>query len=286
PPRRAQTPHPPSAGLRGRPPRRTTPQNRRSSPNQPQATWHWVQGSWDNSAIRHACPFPAELVRRMLLLSSEVGDVVFDPFAGTGTVVAGARREERRGLGIEVNPDYVSEFRESAVGVRKEKSEPLTVSVMTQRLIELRMLKYPKELAKQVLRAGFTTSQVRAVLMEVESVNYKPARTGYGVISCSIVVDDGLSELENARLSRSLAEVAGKAPLSKYGLKVQTNTVKIAEVGVRFGGAAVSVYTKGHTWHADITLEGDEIEGWIREGGSPKFVPVLSPLHVRQSLEE
>ena len=245
-----------------------------------------VQGSWSSAAFRHACPFPPELVRRMVLLSSNEGDVVFDPFAGSGAVVTGANQEGRRGLGLELNPEYVSLFQESAPAVRFDKLESKPVSVMTQRLLELRMLKYPKELAKQVLRGGFSSSQICAVLMEVESVNYKPARTGYGTIECSVVVADELSELERARLSKMLLEVTGKAPLSKYGLEVNCNVVSILEACSKVEGSQVSVYTRGRTWHAEATFAGAKLESWIRDAGALPVVPIISPLHVQQSLEE
>jgi DNA modification methylase len=245
-----------------------------------------VQGSWDSAAFRHACPFPPELVRRMVELSSDEGDVVFDPFAGSGAVVTEAIREGRRGLGIELNAEYVSLFRKAGPALRREKPESKPVSVMTQRLLELRMLKYPKELAKQLLREGFTSEQVRAVLVEVKSVNYKPARTGYGSIDCSVVITDGLTEIEIARLSKLLQEVVGKAPLSKYGLEVSWNVISVAEAGKKFTDSEISIYTRGRTWHADITLTGSKLGDWIRDAGAPTIVPVISPLHVQQSLEE
>ncbi len=61
-----------------------------------------VQGSWANTAIQHACPLPPDLVERMLLLSTDLGDVVLDPFAGSGVVVAEAERLRRRGVGVEL----------------------------------------------------------------------------------------------------------------------------------------------------------------------------------------
>tara|TARA_Y100000114_G_scaffold139053_1_gene142632 strand:+ start:4891 stop:6177 length:1287 start_codon:yes stop_codon:yes gene_type:complete len=245
-----------------------------------------VQGSWDEAAFHHACPFPPELVRRMVLLSSDEGDVVFDPFAGSGAVVRGAIEQGRLGLGIELNAEYVSLFQESAPAVRKEMPEVKPVSMMTQRLLELRMLKYPKDLAKQILRAGFTTSQVRAVLMEVESINFKPARAGYGTIDCSVVVADDLSEIESARLSKLLLDVVGKAPLSKYGLEARCGLISVAETAAKFEDSDVSIYTRGRTWHADGTLSGARLGAWISEAGTPTVVPIISPLHVRQSLEE
>ena len=49
-----------------------------------------VQGSWKTPAIAHACPLPPDLIERLVFISTDPGDVVFDPFAGTGVVVAEA----------------------------------------------------------------------------------------------------------------------------------------------------------------------------------------------------
>jgi hypothetical protein len=245
-----------------------------------------VQGSWDEAAFRHACPFPPELVRRMVLLSSEEGDVVFDPFAGTGSVIAGAAREGRRGIGIELNRTYVDLFHQASPVDRVEQTDSRPVSAMTQRLLELRMLKYPKDLANQILRAGFTTSQMRAVLMQVESINYEPARTGYAEIECAVVVADDLSELERARLSKHIGEALGIPPLSKYGLKVKWTLVNAREAAAKVSDKAIAVYTRGRTWSARETIAPGELERWVRESGKPTVVPILSPLHVEQSLEE
>lgn len=128
--------------------------------------------------------------------------------------------------------------------VRREKSESKPVSVMTQRLLELRMLKYPKALAKQAQRGGFPTLQVRAVHMEVQSVNCTHARTRYGKVESSIVVDDGLSELERTRLPKLLLDVTERAPLSKNGLEVKCVVISIAEAGVKFGDNEASIYER------------------------------------------
>jgi DNA modification methylase len=49
---------------------------------------------------------PEDLVRRIVGVSSNPGDVVLDPFAGSGTTLAVAKAMGRRGVGIELNPDY------------------------------------------------------------------------------------------------------------------------------------------------------------------------------------
>lgn len=49
---------------------------------------------------------PSELVRKILAYSSNSGDLVLDPFLGSGTVAAVAHQEGRHFLGFEVVPEY------------------------------------------------------------------------------------------------------------------------------------------------------------------------------------
>jgi site-specific DNA-methyltransferase (adenine-specific) len=55
----------------------------------------------------HATQKPEALLYRVILASSNPGDVVLDPFFGTGTTGAVARRLHRRWIGIERDPFYV-----------------------------------------------------------------------------------------------------------------------------------------------------------------------------------
>jgi len=51
--------------------------------------------------------FPAALVQPCILASSRVGDLVLDPFFGTGTTGLVAQTLSRRFVGVELNPQYV-----------------------------------------------------------------------------------------------------------------------------------------------------------------------------------
>ena len=47
------------------------------------------------------------LARRCVMITSEPGDVVLDPYAGSGTTLLAARKLDRRWVGIELNPAFV-----------------------------------------------------------------------------------------------------------------------------------------------------------------------------------
>ena len=55
----------------------------------------------------HPAPFPLELPKRLIKLYSFYGDTVLDPFAGTGTTLKAAIQLGRKGIGYELNEDYL-----------------------------------------------------------------------------------------------------------------------------------------------------------------------------------
>jgi DNA modification methylase len=58
----------------------------------------------------HFATFPEKLVEPCVLAGSRVGDVVFDPFVGSGTVVRVAIKNNRSGIGTELNPTYIHDI--------------------------------------------------------------------------------------------------------------------------------------------------------------------------------
>lgn len=54
----------------------------------------------------HPTQKPEKLLAKLILASSDKGDVVFDPFGGSGSTAVAAKKLGRRYLTVEVNPDY------------------------------------------------------------------------------------------------------------------------------------------------------------------------------------
>lgn len=55
----------------------------------------------------HPCQLPVHLLERLLLFSSDEGDIVLDPFIGTGTTAIAAKKLGRKFIGIDIDPKYV-----------------------------------------------------------------------------------------------------------------------------------------------------------------------------------
>jgi site-specific DNA-methyltransferase (adenine-specific) len=75
----------------------------------------------------HVAAFPVELPLRCIAASTDPDDLVFDPFAGSGTTLVAAKQLGRRYFGCDISPTYVAEAKErlAATTTRRAVSLPL-----------------------------------------------------------------------------------------------------------------------------------------------------------------
>ena len=67
----------------------------------------WEQIPEKNRTLKHPAKFPVALARDHILSWSNEGDLVCDPFLGSGTTAVAALESQRRFIGCDVNPKYV-----------------------------------------------------------------------------------------------------------------------------------------------------------------------------------
>ena len=70
-----------------------------------------VCGTFKERAGFHGCQMPEALLMRIVAASSNPGDVVLDPFNGSGTTAIAAQRLGRKYVGIDISPEYVEHTR-------------------------------------------------------------------------------------------------------------------------------------------------------------------------------
>jgi len=74
-------------------------------------TWYFprVAGTFKERAGWHGCQMPEQLLGRIIRVSSNPGELVLDPFAGSGTTLAAAKKLERQFVGFEVSANYTAQ---------------------------------------------------------------------------------------------------------------------------------------------------------------------------------
>ncbi len=119
------------------------------------------QGKWGGKSLRHFNPLPRKMIENILYLTTDPGDVVFDPFAGSGTVLAVADFLNRKWFGFEMNHQYcemfenhiMSEVRKELLIENKRKFEFDTLREQFEDSIKkLRLIKFPRTLTKELAK--------------------------------------------------------------------------------------------------------------------------------------
>ena len=72
-------------------------------------TWHFprVAGTFKERAGFHGCQMPEQLLARIIRACSNPGDIVVDPFSGSSTTLAVAKKLGREFFGFELSEEYV-----------------------------------------------------------------------------------------------------------------------------------------------------------------------------------
>ena len=66
----------------------------------------WEIGAESAKRVGHPAPFPVALAERVIRLYSYVGDVVLDPFIGSGTTAVAAVQNQRYYVGFDISEEY------------------------------------------------------------------------------------------------------------------------------------------------------------------------------------
>ena len=85
----------------------------------------WEMAPESARRVNHPAPFPIELPLRLIDLYTYKGDLVLDPFMGSGTTAVAALRAGRHFVGYDTDPEYVRDARARIAKERERASPPL-----------------------------------------------------------------------------------------------------------------------------------------------------------------
>lgn len=69
--------------------------------------WRDIRKSPEERALKHPAMFPSQLCEKLIdIYTREEGEVILDPFLGVGSTLVAARKKSRKGIGVELNPEF------------------------------------------------------------------------------------------------------------------------------------------------------------------------------------
>lgn len=176
-------------------------------------TWYFsrVAGTFKERQGFHGCQMPEQLLGRIVRVCSKPGDLVVDPFSGSGTTLAVAKKLGRRWLGLELSDDYVKYSNErlekceegdeligpadpvgsapSTAAGRKLKGHPL-VNEKTSDSTDAKIKALKSSEPKQI--AASNKSEITEPLSPNTSVSIKDL-TRQAIVDAFVVAHDGKS---------------------------------------------------------------------------------------------
>jgi len=246
------------------------------------------QGSWGDKYnwVRHFCPFPPALVNRILLLTTDKGDVVMDPFSGSGVVLAQAKVLGRRYLGLDVSQKYKRMFERRVLpslasrgmnGSKERKTTEKKKKLFASLIWRLRKTKYPRELLR-LYRINFGKQNIAGVLL-----------LSKGTTSARIVVLF-MNSVPKYFLTRA-RQLMAHPPLSKYGLRIAISAApldKLKNLVPRKNGSVTGrkliLYEKGRTYQCSAYVPIEKLPGLFRSvanGNGVSIPPIVSNIRVK-----
>ncbi len=157
-------------------------------------TWYLprVAGTFKERAGFHGCQMPEQLLARIIRICSNERDLVLDPFSGSATTLAVAKKLGRRFMGFDLSPEYVkrgtARLSSIKLGDRLEGDpEPLVSAPATHQAMGKRSLKSsPQKKKIRIASAVFNSSEHNASVRSSALVEQ-------GIIEAFAVSCDGYS---------------------------------------------------------------------------------------------
>ncbi len=140
----------------------------------PGDVWKFSHVHYSNpNRQNHPTQKPEGLIERMILASSDPGDMVLDPFSGSGTTMRVCQQLNRPGIGFELNPEYIE--------LTKERlAEPFKGFDS----VDPRMERVPNDLRRPEIRSEYLENHIEWFLKNHENaleVFTKAVKEKYGV---------------------------------------------------------------------------------------------------------
>ncbi|WP_161569942.1 DNA-methyltransferase [Salinigranum halophilum] len=273
----------------------------------PDNIWQMVtpsQGAYGDGTLDHPAPFPPQLVERITRLTSSEGDVVFDPFAGTGTVLAQAEAMNRSALGFELSEEYVDAYPTVRRSIAEKFSETTSsIEAEQMKLKELicglREVRYARELVRMTRQELDSESLdelgINSVMQFSRGLDDSNPTLDRHYVEDDyyVVLDDGVTDQAVDTLQSMLKTVSQSSPCSTFGIDATVYagpaSALLSDLS-EWSGTPLYLYNDDTQYRyakeyslSEIALALDSPSEWRAENAHRQHPPIISNVGLQVS---
>jgi DNA modification methylase len=181
-----------------------------------------TQGSWGDKYVKHFCPLPTDMIGNIIQLATDEGDVVLDPFSGSGSVLVQTAYMKRKYVGFELNPKYIQMFRsylQNTIASGTKKYDLLQSDTSSQDdfeniILKLRCLKYARVLYNKIGKL-FDINPINNIF--VEDLGNSQERQKLKKVQYSVIYNHDI--ISSDEFISTLHGIVSVPPFSKFGIE-------------------------------------------------------------------
>jgi len=241
-------------------------------------TWHFprVAGTFKEREGFHGCQMPEQLLGRIIRCSSNPMDVVLDPFGGSGTTFAVAKKLGRQWLGFELSGDYVeriqARLKQTSAGDPLDGAADPSISAPSTAKPPRRPRRLTPEEGAQIDRGIIEAYKKTHQGLSVDHLVADPERNAAFLETCKKMGVPGYPGQWNLSLMR--IRKAGKLPHCDSRMPVRTFQQMdgysfAAEVAMHQLSVEVGETLDGLLCNPDLASRFDELAAAYAPGHSP-----------------
>jgi site-specific DNA-methyltransferase (adenine-specific) len=132
----------------------------------------WEMPPESATRVNHPAPFPVELPERLIHLYTYKGDLVLDPFMGSGSTAVAAVRTDRHHVGYDLDPDYVARA-EARIAAEVERLDAIDIDQLSLFKVTLPAVKVkdqpepePGDYQSRAVREGRQAKEIAEALLK------------------------------------------------------------------------------------------------------------------------
>ena len=186
---------------------------------------------WGDSKQNHMCSLPFALLEKIIELASNKGDLIFDPFGGSGSAIALAKCMGRDGIAFDINPSYRELFKKEVIIAanrywikrKKEKEEILKLNKKFRlQNIALRKLK-----STSLLLSAIDKTQNYKTILTTPSKNSNKLSIVLYIPNIGIKAIKSKIRIEKSKIEKTMKTQIEIKIFTLLGFQKKLNTRKI-----------------------------------------------------------